>query len=433
VRAAAPTGATARIDRDGSYLVTGGLGRLGTQVALWLAESGAGHIVLVGRRGLPDRAKWESLDPASDAARQTAAVRDIERAGARVSVIAADVADRGAVGALVARCGGEWPALKGIVHAAGVIDHCAIDRLQESQVAAVFRAKVDGAWVLHEVTQSLELDFFALFSSASAAWGSRELGHYAAANHFLDALAHLRRAQGLPATSVNWGWWAGGGTSAAADEFFAQIGLAVMPPDAALGVLGDLLASAVPQRVVAAVDWSIFKPVFEATGSHFLDRIEVSVRRGGAGARRRGELRRAAEGRTAEETSQLVVDHVRAQVADVLGREPAQADTTRGFFKMGMDSLMTVELRRRLEVALDEALPATIAFEYPTIAALAAFICRTVLNAPPAPAADSGPQPEVGAAVLELETTLADRSTDELATLLDRELGQILGEKGRAN
>jgi len=435
VSAPAPLARTLSIRGGDAYLVTGGLGRLGLEVARWLADQGAGHVVLAGRRGLPPRDAWATVDPSSDVGGQIRAIRAIEERGTDVTVHAADTADERAMRDLFSRFGTTLPRLRGVVHAAGRIDYRALDQIGERDVDDVLRAKVRGTWVLHELTAQLRdpLDFFVLFSSGASVWGSRHLAHYAGANHALDAVAAYRRAEGLPALAINWGWWEGGATTAESDALFAQAGLQAMAPDAALEVMADLLGTDVAQRVIAAIDWTVFRPAYESTGSRLLARIDAAAPAVAVG-RARGSLLRELASLSGDETKARVTEYLRSEVGAVLGRDPSQLDPARGFFKLGMDSLMTVELRRRLETALDRALPTTIAFEYPTISALSAYICSEVLYVKAAPSAPGASAAAVSAvSATAIQAALEERSVDELASMLDDELAHLLGNEGRPN
>lgn len=430
---AAPVGSAMplRLHHDASYVVTGGLGRLGLEAATWLAAKGAGHIVLVGRRGLPEREAWDGLGAGSEAAAQVQAIRAAESLGARVTTVAADTADGAAMRTLFVRFGRAWPRLRGVIHAAGRIDYRSLAAVTARDVDDVLHAKLQGTLVLHELTKKLPLDFFVLFSSGAAVWGSRHLAHYAAANHVLDAIAATRRAARLPALSVNWGWWDGGSTTRASEALFTQSGLRPMAPFDALQVMGDLIAQGASQRTVASIDWTVFKPALESTGSPLLARVEA-VAPSTVVAAGRGALAAEIAALGAHESRTRLAEYICGQVGAVLGRDASQLDPSRGFFKLGMDSLMTVELRRRLEAALDRTLPATIAFEYSTVASLAGYLC-TVLGK-----VEETPEPAPAALAVQAASDraldgLADRSEDELASMLDDELTQLLGQEGRAN
>ncbi|MBI3243491.1 MAG: SDR family NAD(P)-dependent oxidoreductase [Chloroflexi bacterium] len=410
---------------DATYLISGGLGGVGLQVARWLAVNGAQHLLLTGRTGLPERSEWKTVSPDSKFGKQIAAVQALEEQGATVTVAKADVADLAQMTELFRRT---TPPVRGVIHAAGLTTNKPLKELDADSFQAILHPKVSGAWALHQLTQKMALDFFVMFSSGASVWGSQGLAHYAAANHFLDALAHHRRASGLPALAVNWGWWAGDGL--ATDDLarlFTQVGLSAMPPEKAAAAMGYLLETGATQQVVAAVDWGIFRPVYEARRTRPLlehpaaltkTMTEPSAKAPDGFARR---LQEAAP----HERSEILFGYVREQVARVLGfTTPESLDARQGFFKIGMDSMMAVQLRTRLEVALGCSLPPTVALEYPTVETMTHYLAKDVLKlAAPEPAK---PRPELAAASDAQEKAKLDMlSEDELITMLDDELGAI--------
>jgi myxalamid-type polyketide synthase MxaC len=217
-------------DHDGAYLVTGAPDGLGIRVALWLAEQGAGHLVVVGAAG-------EGLE--SDRAAGT--LRTIEKLGARIRIVTGDPADHATLAAVFDEFGRTVPPLRGIVQAAGGMDPVSAAGIDESLIARTFHQRAEAALLLHSLSQGIDLDFFVLFSSASAIMGSRDLAHFGAANHFVDVLAHRRRAQGLPALSVNWGWWPEAGTAEALAAYYPRIGLNPISSERAFNELAALL------------------------------------------------------------------------------------------------------------------------------------------------------------------------------------------------
>ncbi|HEY8883692.1 MAG TPA: SDR family NAD(P)-dependent oxidoreductase [Chloroflexota bacterium] len=369
---------------DGTYLITGGLGALGLKITRWMVDRGARHVMLTGRRGLPERATWDTQEHDADTARKIAAIQDLERRGARISIVQADVTDWERMSGAIEPLGQTQPRLRGIVHAAGVLTPQAIDEIKLEDLQAVLHPKVAGTWVLHELTRHLDLDFLVLFSSAASVWGSAQAGHYVAANHFLDIFAHYRHAIGLPALSVNWGWWADGGmVSPKAEKYFAAIGLDVIKQDQGLDALGHLLDADVVQKTVAAVDWSLYKPVFEAKRRRpFLDLIQGESRQRSLVPTAEGlELMRRLDEVPPSERLEVVIAYVQAEVSRVLGLDSSQLlEPKQGFFQIGMDSLMAVDLKGRLEGGLGRSLQPTIAFEYPTIEALATYLAADVLS-----------------------------------------------------
>ena len=373
----------ARMDPEGAYLVTGGLGGIGLELAGWLVRSGARHLVLTGRSGLPARPEWDAL-PEGRAARQAAAVRALEAQGAEVRIVRADAADAERMSALFAELKASPAPLRGIFHAAGVMEQRLLRGLTADALHEALRPKLLGAWVLHELSRDLELDHFVLFSSAAAVWGSIGLGHYAAANAFLDALAEHRKARGQPALSVAWGPWSTGMATGAPPQWLAQMGVGALSPETGLAVLQGLLGGPRARVTAASVDWSVFRPVYEAkTRRRLLEALEPEARTG-APARETGLARRRIREALPADRPDALSSYLRGEVARVLGFGPGRPlDPERGFFEMGMDSLLAVELRNRLQAGLDHPLPPTLAFDHPSLQALARFLGREVMGLVP--------------------------------------------------
>ncbi|HJR00339.1 MAG TPA: type I polyketide synthase [Methylomirabilota bacterium] len=412
---------------DGAYLVTGGLGTLGLQVARWLAEQGARDLVLIGRRGLPPRSDWVSLAPDSEPGRQTAAVVAIEALGARVRVVAGDVTDPVAMTALFATFGGGAPRLRGIVHAAAGLRAEKLEQMQPETLAAVLGPKVTGAWLLHELSRDLDLDFFVFFSSTTALLGSGRLGAYAAANQFLDGLAHHRRHAGQSALSINWGTWDQMQVSEEDRRGFVQTGLLPMPAPDALATLGQLLADPSGQVAVAAVDWGALTSVYEARRRRpFLERLAASAERPIRSPHHRGaaDLIARVNAAAPDSRSDLLLGYVREQVGAVLRLDPMRIDVEQGLFDMGMDSLMALDVKTRLETAVDRRLPSTVIFNYPTVTALAAYLASELLAGPLVGASSARPDDKREPSRHEPQTR-DDLSEEELAAMLTQKLEKL--------
>ncbi len=420
---------------DGAYLITGGLGGLGLKLARWLAERGARHLVLVSRSSLPEHATWADLPDGSDEARRVAGVQALEALGAAVTVVAADVADRSAMETAFDRFGRDLPPLRGVFHTAVVMTEWTLADMPRAGLADMLRTKLDGAHVLDELSRGHDLDAFVLFSSTTALWGVRGMGHYAAANLGLDALAHGRRAAGLPALSINWGTWEEMRVASGADrERFSQFGMKPLPTEQALDMLGRLLGQPdLTQIAVAAVDWALLKPAYEARRARpFLSRM-------GAAPKPRAkeqalpavsELAQALDGVRPEDRRAAITRVVHGHAARVLGIDAARSiDEHQGLFELGMDSLMSVELKGRLEASAGKPLPSTLTFNYPSIAALAEYLDLEVLAPPAAPAPVEPahalqpiePLPATGAGAVGDD----DDSEDELAARLAARLSQV--------
>ncbi|MGW7586785.1 SDR family NAD(P)-dependent oxidoreductase, partial [Kitasatospora sp. NPDC054768] len=363
----------------GTVLVTGGTGGLGAQVARWLAERGADHLVLLSRRG-PEA-------PGADALADALAAL-----GARSTLLACDVADRTALERVLGRLRDEGDTVRAVVHTAGLTSDTALMDCTPEELARRTAAKTCGAAHLDALFEDRPLDAFVLFSSISGTWGSGGQGAYAAANAYLDGLAAARRGRGLTATSVAWGPWAGAGMAeGAVGDGLRRHGLVPMDPAAALSALGLALALDEGEPVVAELDWSRFAPIFGSVR-------ESALLRGLSAA----PEPRAADGDPADadtsagsgpgtggdpswphrlhrlsgpEGRKLLTELVRSEAAAVLGHESAaglMAD--RPFRELGFDSLTAVELRNRLVAATALPLAFTTVFDHPTAAALAAHL-----------------------------------------------------------
>ncbi|WP_061289103.1 type I polyketide synthase [Herbidospora cretacea] len=344
---------------SGTALVTGGTGSVGAHVARWLVGRGADHLLLTSRRG-PDAPGAADLKA------------ELEAAGVTVTIAACDAADRAQLAALL-----DAHEIRSVFHAAGTLDDGVIESLTPERFARVASAKAVAAWNLHELTSGL--DAFVLFSSVAGVLGAAGQGNYAAANAYLDALAELRHARGLPATSVAWGAWAEGGMAGAeiADRLKAR-GLPAMRPDRAVAALGRLLASGKATGVVADVDWPRFAPAYAAARPRPMIAAFAGPVAAGPGAEPPLADRLAALPEA--DRPALVLSLVRSRAAAVLGMESGdQVRPGQAFKELGFDSLTAVELRNLLGTATGLTLPATLVFDYPTSADLAAHLLAEVL------------------------------------------------------
>jgi myxalamid-type polyketide synthase MxaE and MxaD len=351
---------------DGSYLISGGLGDLGLLVARWMVEQGARRLILLGRTKLPTRANWSSVETGSRLARQITAIRELESLGAYVHLAPVDVANEGELSGFLDEFRAEgWPPIRGVVHAAGVLQDGLLVQLDAAALNTVLRPKVMGGWLLHRLLQNDPLDFFVLFSSAGSVLGQPGQGNYAAANAFLDALAHHRQAQGQPALSIDWGAWAGegfadsvGGKRLAAR--LALLGISSIAPRQALEMLGRLLGQSATQVVVVPVNWKQYREFYPdgipPCGPLLseLAREEAEVPRpAGRASQRRDALLAAAPA----ERRALLQSYLSEQVARVLGLSPSRLDVQQPLSHLGLDSLMAVELKNRIAVDLKVNVP----------------------------------------------------------------------------
>ncbi|XYI00876.1 type I polyketide synthase [Sorangium sp. So ce1128] len=354
-----PDRARAELRPDASYLVTGGLGGLGLTVASWMVEQGARDLVLVGRSGATTRAQRDQVEALS-------------ASGARVTVVAADVASRADMAALLARLRAEHAPLRGVVHAAGVLDDAMLVDQTLEHFARAMGPKVLGGWHLHELTRDLPLDFFVLYASGSGLIGSPGQANYAAANAFLDALAHHRRGLGLPALSIDWGAFSEVGQAAAEARWGARLearGMRNLTPAEGTAILHGLLADDRAQVGVLPIDvrqWIEFYP--QLAGSRTWSDLAGQARRGRAQVDR--GLHEALSAAGALERVALLERFVREQLGQILRMDGASIDKSALFKTLGLDSMTGLELRNRLERKLGMRLSATLVWTSPTIAQL---------------------------------------------------------------
>ncbi|ODR04079.1 polyketide synthase [Mycobacterium sherrisii] len=357
----------------GTVLITGGTGMAGSAVARHLvSRHGARNLVLVSRRGL-------------DAPGAAELMTELGASGAQVQVVACDVADREALAKVIADIPVQRP-LSGVIHAAGMLDDAVIASLTPERVDAVLRAKVDGAWNLHELSRELDVSAFVLFSSMAGLAGASGQANYAAANSFLDGLALHRRDQGLPAMSLGWGLWdqasAMTGALGAADRArFGRDGIVAMSSDQALDLLDTALIVDEPFLLPAHIDLAALRVKFDGgtLPPMFVDLINAPTRRqvddSLAAAKSKSALLQRLEGLPEDEQYAVLLDLVRSNIATVLGQSsPESIDPERAFQELGFDSLTAVEMRNRLKSATGLALSPTLIFDYPNCTALAGYM-----------------------------------------------------------
>ena len=398
------------VQDDATYLVTGGLGALGLKTAEWLVSRGARHLVLTGRSAPGEVAN--------------VAIARMRKAGAIVEAARADVSRRPDVDRLITSINASGFPLKGIVHSAGVLDDGVALQQSWDRLRTVFAPKVAGAWNLHLATADLPLDFFVLYSSLASVLGSAGQANYAAGNAFVDALAHLRKAQGLPALSVGWGTWGGSGMAASLNDAdrrrHADAGFAEMDPDAAFAALEGAVRSGRAHVAIMAVDWARYAR-YRATTLPFVSRLAGTAAAAPA-APQVPHLLTAVQDAPPERRMSVVLQHVRRDVLAILGLAGSQRlDDDQGLRDAGLDSLMALELKNRLQAAIGQPLPSTLAFDYPTTAALATFVGEMLgASVAAAPSSASVPAP----------SDLDALSEEEAAALLADELAELNRARG---
>lgn len=417
-------GHPARFRADAAYLVTGGLNGLGWLTAGWLAERGAGHLVLLGRRG-PQPAVQAGIDA-------------LRRRGVQVRVVLGDVSEPDVLDAALQALDADGVPLAGVFHAAGALDDGALRQQTPERFRHVTAAKIAGGWNLHRLTAQRALDCFVLYSSTAALLGNPGQANHSAANQFLDALAHERQRLGLPALSVNWGGWAeiGAAVDTNVGERLQAMGLGPIRPRDGLAALDWLMSQPEAQCGMVPITWERFlqhrraQPQyarFAATARHAMTGTRPPAAPAAPAAHQAQLLERLSR-LPQQQRRQRLADEVATHTARVLGLDDAATvDRHRGFFDMGLDSLTVVELRNRLQSALGQPLPATLAFDYPDVEALATHLLDKLFAAPAGPAAAQAAQaaPASPAAAHELREAVEALDDSEAEAELLRELAAL--------
>jgi acyl carrier protein len=334
-------------------------------------------------------------------------------------VARADVADREALGLVLRDVSQSAMPLRGVVHAAGVVDDGLLMQQTVERFEHVLRPKVQGGWNLHEQTRQLPLDFFVMYGSAAGLLGSPGQGNYAAANSYLDALAHTRRAAGLPGLSIDWGAFSGVGLAAAESSLTERIelrGIRSLKPEEGLKIFGELLATSEAQVGVVPLNlrqWGAFHQVASASARFSALRQESAAVPSQGDSELLGRLRAAPPAARAG----LIAEHLRRQVAHVLRISEAEIDENAPLTSLGLDSLMGLELRNYVESTFGLRVPATLLWTYPTLSALCAYMAPELGSTP-------APTPELKSVeqATKTEAEAAPLDDSQLFALLDDEL-----------
>ena len=381
----APSLVEGRLRQDRTYLVTGGLGGIGCVMAGWLADRGAGAIVLNGRR--PPEAEAEE------------AIRRLQERGVTVQVELADVTDADAIDRMLARMDVTLPPLGGVIHSVGVLSDASLANQSWHRFEQVLWPKVLGAWHLHRATAGRDLDLFVLFSSTVGILGNPAQANHAAANAFLDQLAAHRRALGLPGQAIAWGAWSGLGEAEEQRERITRqreaFGSGWLTPQQGLRAFDQLVRQDVTTSVVMSMDWSVFGEAAETRPPLLEDLLSVDERGKADDSATPDDLLSGLRESPPAAREELLVSFLQREAQAVL-RMPSVPEPTVGFFDLGMDSLMAVELRNRLnrEFAGEYVAPNTLVFDYPNIAALARHLVGALGEVGSAPTPQAQPEPE---------------------------------------
>ncbi|MEO0648164.1 MAG: SDR family NAD(P)-dependent oxidoreductase, partial [Cyanobacteria bacterium J06650_10] len=369
------------IKSDATYLITGGMGALGLQVAKWLTQQGARHLVLLGRS-----------NPSAPAQQ---IIAKLTQSGASVDIIQADISNLSTVQTAITSLSQSttYP-LKGVFHLAGQTQDATIQQQSPDHFQQVMAAKVQGSWHLHQLTKNIALDHFVLFSSAASLISSAGQMNYAAANGYLDALAHLRHSENLPAVSINWGAWAEAGL-AETDTVKARLtrsGIPLIEPEIGLSILNYILSSTdesikqigvLPGEITNWMTGNTQTALF----SNLLPKsIQQTANTTASNKPTKENIKTLLTNTEDSQRINILRQHIKQQVAIVLGQEIHKLNSDNHTFdELGLDSLTAVELRNRLQTNLSSSLPATLIYDYPTIITLSEYLLQQLAienNAP---------------------------------------------------
>jgi myxalamid-type polyketide synthase MxaE and MxaD len=348
-----------------TYLVTGGLGGLGLECARWMAEHGAKHLALVSRRDLDEDSRQK--------------ISRIEKTGANVRVLKADVTNETQVKEVLAEIDKTMPPLRGVVNAAGVLDDGMVHTQTWEQFSRVLKPKVRGSFLLHLHTRELPLEFFLLFSSAASMFGSAGQANHAAANSFLDTLAHHRKSIGLPALSINWGPWSEVGEAAARNvgERLSSLGIDSIEPEQGLRVLEMIFKHSSAQVGVIPIDWKKWKQLFLGANTPPLMselRLEPAGLPTKRSASRNPKLKEEFLATEPDKRQAFLETYLAREAARVLRMDVSRLDLRQPLSELGIDSIMTVELRDVIDLDWQVKVPLVEFFREPTIERLASIV-----------------------------------------------------------
>lgn len=352
-----------KLAADAAYLVTGAYGGLGFRTVQWLAERGATRIFMVGRSA-----------PSNEIREQISKLRD---RGVRVHDLVGDISKRRDIEEIFERIGETGTELRGIVHAAGVLDDGTLIQQTPEKIAKVFAPKVQGAWHLHEFSRRRSLDFFVLFGSAASVLGSAGQINHGAANAFLEALSHQRRLEGLPSTTVAWGAWSEIGAAARLKDTgrAARLGLGAFSPEKGIDLLEQAIASGRAEVSAMAVDWQIYLESGQTARDWPLFENFLSTTKNESPDAPTDTLNSQLQNAPDENRLDIIKQHLRNRIRRVLGLEDLAAlREDQSLAELGLDSLMALELKNGLQKESGVTLTPNFFFEYPTLDMAAMYL-----------------------------------------------------------
>jgi acyl transferase domain-containing protein len=377
---------------DATYLITGGLGGIGLTIARWLVHRGARHLILAGRNLLSACPQWDGDGDIEDPRITT--IRDLKNLGANINLEAVDMGNEASVRQLLVKyLTSEQPPLRGVFHAAGVMQYDPLSEQTPDQMRNVLAAKMVGGWLLHRLLATVPLDLFVLFSSSSSLLSSPMMGSYSAANVFLDSLAHHRRAMGRPALSVNWGTWADVGMATRFQEneeskrhgrTGATKGVGALSSPRALEALERLLEDDAVQAGVMPVDWTAWERSYGSLAvAPYLSLLISEKGLGVQTCQNDGEVRDRILAAHSESRGTIVSQYLANQVARIIKLPSASVDFEKSISNMGFDSLMSIELKNRIDMDLKVSVAMARLIQGPTLRELTGWVIQLLATGKP--------------------------------------------------
>jgi phthiocerol/phenolphthiocerol synthesis type-I polyketide synthase B len=378
---------------DAAYLITGGLGAIGQQIARAMVASGARRLILMSRTELPPRAAWSSAAPDSDVGRRIAAMRALEAMGAAVHTPAVDVSNKGALRAFLDAYAAEgWPPIRGVFHTAVSLSNRLAEAMDRATFDSVVTSKLRAAQLLDDLLP--ELDHFVVFSSIGGFLPHPGVANYAAANAGLDALAEDRRARGQPALSIAWGPWSNAGLAlgeagAHAVSEMARQGIQAIPPETAAKLCLWLCGQSGAFQAVMPVDWSRLRAARSGRPLRLFDDVLADLP---VATAEQSDIPARLAAAAPAERRRILENVTRSEVGRVLKLAPTRLDPRKTLGSMGLSSLLAIELRNHLETVIGRPLLASLAWNYPTIEAIVGHLLDVALGmVPGADPSASGP------------------------------------------
>lgn len=375
-----PAQTPVKFRQDGAFVITGGLGGLGLKSAKWVIEKGAKHLILMSRKTLPPQNSWANITADHEHFAIVQALMALQKKDVKIEIASQDVRDLAQLESLFTTLKNNNTPVRGILHAAGVNWFSKIMDLKQDAFFDTLETKIAATWKLHQLSQTLNLDCFILYSSVSALWGSVNLSHYTAANFFLDAMSLYRKGLGLTSTCVDWGPWADVGMSAKPEEqaLLTKMGFTLMTPEEALAAMERELACNRPLSLIGKIDWKKYQSFIDFTLQPSL--FEHVIVKGSAGTAEDApdhleDILKA----DPDEARNLIKQVVNMELRSVMlieSMEEIPGDKRFNF--LGMDSLMAILLATKLEQYFNVKLPNTLAYNYPHINAVTEHLFERV-------------------------------------------------------